>query len=135
MNVEALQEHIGRTLWSPGGAKLLEIIDRTHILNVLWEKWANDPSSRAPYTTAMPGPAQATRNAEDRSGKPMTRQINFVPYTIQSVGPVAIMVADQMSLDIYERWRQAVDTLPDYIGSMITRGRYVGRQTMRMGIR
>lgn len=130
MNQAQLNEHIGRTLWGPDGS-LLETIDRSHILTKLWETWTADPASAKSYTTALPGPASQTRNAEDRSGKPMTRRINFVPYTINGV--IAIQLPDAASLDVYLKWREMVDSKADYDQAMLRRGRYTGRQN-RMGV-
>lgn len=131
MNQAALNEHIGRTLWTHDGL-LLETITGSHILDVLWRRWAsgNDVS---PYTTALPGPASQTRNAADRSGKPMTAPVNFLPYTIMP-GIVAVMLGDERSLQIYKQWAERVDSWPDYIRTMERRGRYIGRLNAAQGV-
>ena len=128
---DALREYIGRTLWTHDGI-LLEAIDRTHILDVLWRRWDSGQDLKA-YTTAMPGPASQTINAADRSGKPMTRPINFVPYTILP-GIIAVMIADQMSVEIYKQWKERVDSWPDYIRTLERRGRYIGRLNASQGV-
>lgn len=127
----ALMEHIGRTLWTHDGI-LLDTITNQHILNVLWMRW-NRGENVKPYVTALPGPMNQTRNASDKSGKPMTRPINFVPYMIMP-NITAIMIGDQMSVEIYKQWAERVDSWPDYIRTMERRGRYIGRLNAAQGV-
>lgn len=126
-----LREHICRTLWSPGGEVLLEVIDKTHIFNGVWERWAKEGQAGT-YTTALPGPASAARNVADKSAKPMTEQINLVPFIL--CGGIAMSLGDTRSMQTYNQWREKIDSQQDYVATMIRRGRYVGRLQQGMGV-
>ncbi len=126
-----LREHICRTLWSPGGEVLLEVIDKTHIFSGVWERWAKDGQAGT-YVTALPGPASAARNVESKAGKAMTEPINLVPFLL--CGGIAMSLGDTRSMQTYQQWRERIDSLPDYLATCARRGRYTGRLQQGRGV-
>lgn len=125
LNQIDMDTYAARTLWGADG-KLLETIDRHHIFYQLWEKWSRGVERQA-WSGQLPGPDTG------RGQRPATEAINILPVELPS-GMFAVMIGDPRSQDTYEKWREKVDSWPDYLRSMDRRGRYVGRLARTTGV-
>lgn len=125
INETDLGVYAARTLWGADG-KLMETIDRHHIFFKLWEKWSRG-EDRTAWAGQLPGPDTG------RGQVPATGTINLLPQEMKT-GGYAMIFGDARSQDTYEKWREKVDSWPDYLRAMDRRGRYVGRLARTTGV-
>lgn len=126
------------TLWSTDDI-FIEHINEEHIFRPVINAW-NLVTRPGVLSTQLPGPMILGRNTADKSSKPMTDTINLVPIMFGSLADkvgdtikystdfcFAMKFGDVRSMRTYEQWKLKVDSYPDYIATMVRRGRYVGR--------